>query len=404
MVAPPASLVDALVPPIEEIVKVVKTVLQEQISERIRKQIVDVHVSQVVAQATEVPKTSSRDRSLQCTAEQSLDVPVPEMVRQLVEVPKTVPQDRIRQRTVEQIVDVPFPQAVEELAEVFRVFSQDRIQQHAVEQTTSATSLVEMIVEMPVARTPEKTQQVANTIVQHAVNTVEVERPKIIKQTGQKTIIQEKINQVTKHVEVPQVQFLNKVDEMLVGVQRQIPMVQTAQKTMEIPQLQCIGEAIDDPVVQVSRVQVIERTVGIPQLQIVEKTAEDPQTQTIQGTQTSESLDNASFHQVAQAETVEVDMIEAPLPTESAVLVPVTVPKTLDSPRVQLIDKVVSIPVMAQRQVSSAPRVRKIVETVEVPQIQYVDKIVDAPVVAWTEDVSVGTQTVSREEKASFGD
>ena len=46
-----ASLIDALVPPImEEIAKVVKTVLQEQISERIRKQIVDVHVSQVVAQ------------------------------------------------------------------------------------------------------------------------------------------------------------------------------------------------------------------------------------------------------------------------------------------------------------------------------------------------------------------
>ena len=70
------------------------------------------------------------------------------------------------------------------------------------EQTTPATSLAEMIVEVPVIRTPEKTQQVANTLVQHAVNTVEVERPKIIKQTGQKTIIQEKINQVTKHVEV----------------------------------------------------------------------------------------------------------------------------------------------------------------------------------------------------------
>ena len=153
----------------------------------------------------------------------------------------------------------------------------------AVEQTidTPATSLVEMIVEVLVARTPEKTQQVANMLVQHAVNTVEVERPKIIKQTGQKTIIQEKINQVTKHVEVPQAQFPNKVNEMPVGVQRQIPMVQTVQKTMEISQLQCIDEAIDDPVVQVPRVQVVEKTVGIPQLQIVEKTAEALQTQTI---------------------------------------------------------------------------------------------------------------------------
>ena len=52
---------------------------------------------------------------------------------------------------------------------------------------------------------------------------------------------------------------------------------------MEIPQLQCIDEAIDYRVVQVSRVQVMERTVGIPQFQIVEKTAEAPRTQTIQG-------------------------------------------------------------------------------------------------------------------------
>ena len=113
------------------------------------------------------------------------------------------------------------------------------------------------------------------------------------------------------------------------------------------------------------------------------------------------------------------------------VLVPVAVPKKLDSPQVQLIDKVVSIPVMAQRQVPSAPRVQKIVEmskvqfsdgevdmpvvaqrqvpmipnvqkTVEVPQIQYIDKIVDAPVVARSEDVSVGTQTVSRKRKLSM--
>ena len=98
-----ASLVDAFVPPImEEIAKGVKTVLQEQISERIRKQIVDVHMSQVVAQAAEVPKTSSRDRTLQCTVEQILDVPVPEMVTQLLEVPKIIPQDRILQRTVKQ--------------------------------------------------------------------------------------------------------------------------------------------------------------------------------------------------------------------------------------------------------------------------------------------------------------
>ena len=63
----------------------------------------DVHVPRAVEQVTDVPKTSSRDRTLQCTTEQILDVLVPEMAKQLVEVPETVSQDGIQQRTVEQI-------------------------------------------------------------------------------------------------------------------------------------------------------------------------------------------------------------------------------------------------------------------------------------------------------------
>ena len=296
-------IADVLVPLImEEIVEIVKVVFHERIAERICEQIVDVHVPRAVEQVTEVPKTSSRDRTLQCTAEQILDVLAPEMAKQLVEAPETVSRDKIQQRTVEQIVDAPVPQAVEELAEVFRIFSLDRIQQRAVEQTIEnpAISLAGMIVEMPVTR---KTQQIANTHVEHVVNTVEAERPKIIKETVQrkKPIIQEKINQVTKHVEVPEVplsQFTDKVIDKPVVARRQIPMVQAVQKTMEIPQLQCVDEATDDPAVQVPRAQVVEKTVGIPQFQIVEKTVEALQLQI--GTQTSESLGSARVRQVAQ--------------------------------------------------------------------------------------------------------
>merc|ERR1712136_345504 len=77
------------------------------------------------------------------------------------------------------------------------------------------------------------TQQSVNTYVQHAINTVEAEKPKIIDETVQKPIIQEKINQVTKHVQIPQVQvvveiaeiqqaqLINRVDEIPVETQRQ---------------------------------------------------------------------------------------------------------------------------------------------------------------------------------------
>ena len=125
-----------------------------------------------------------------------------------------------------------------------------------------------------------------NTHVQHVVNTVEVERPKLVKET-----VQEKINQVTKHIKIPQVHFLNKVDDMLVDVQRQIlPMAQTVQKTVAIPQLQCVDKVVDNP--EAPQVQVSEKTVEISQLQAVEKIVETRETQTIQGVQTSESLNN----------------------------------------------------------------------------------------------------------------
>ena len=250
---------------------------QEQIPERTCEQVVDVRMPQVVGQVLEVPKNSSQDRNLQGTVEQIPDDPVLEKAEQLVEVPEIVSRDGVQQRTVEQI-DAPVPQAVEELAEVSKVFSQDRIQQRIVEQTIPAIPLAEKIVELLVIQT----RQSVNAHVQHVVNTVEVEKSEIIEETVQrmKHIIQEKINQATKHIKIPQVQFLDKADDMLVDVQRQIPvdipvlaqrqisMDQTVQKTMEIPQLQCADHVNDVPVVlvaQVPRVLVVEKTTEIPQ-------------------------------------------------------------------------------------------------------------------------------------------
>ena len=126
-----------------------------------------------------------------------------------------------------------------------------------------------------------------NTHAQHIVNTVEVERPKIIDETVQKTIIQDKINQVTQHFEVPLSQFNDKVVDNPVVAQRQIYMVLTVQKSIEIPQLQVTDQVVDVPVVvvaQVPQVHVEKKTVEIIKLQpvvqvprvlVVEKTVQD---------------------------------------------------------------------------------------------------------------------------------
>ena len=212
----------------------VRLVVGERISERICEQIADVHVPQVAEQVLGETETPSRDRTLQGTAEHILDDLVPDMVEQTVKLPKTVSENRIQELTVEHtVVDIPVLQVAEELVKVSKVFPLDRIQQRLVEQTneTPDVTLAEKVFERPVTRT----QQVVNSSVQHIVNTVEVEKPKIIELTEiikmtvqrKKLIIQEKINQGTKSIEFPLAQFLDKAGNMPVVVQRQASMAQT---------------------------------------------------------------------------------------------------------------------------------------------------------------------------------
>ena len=202
--------------------------------------------------------------------------------------------------------------------------------------------------------------------VQHVVNTVEVEKPKIIELTVQrkKPIIQEKINQGTKLIEFSQAQFLDEAGDMPVVVQRQvsmaqtvqkamevaplqsvnkvvdvpvvaprqIPIVQTVEETKEIPQLRCPDEVVDNPAVQVPRVHVVEKTAEIPQMQTVEKIGETPQTQMILSARTSERLGTAPVCQMTQAEIGEVIEIGVSIPAESASPVLVTAPVLENSP------------------------------------------------------------------------
>ena len=84
------------------------------------------------------------------------------------------------------------------------MFPKGRIQQRFAEQTidTPGISLAEKVVEMPVTQAQERMPQVANTHVQHVASTIKLERPKIIKQKVQKAVTHEKINQMTKHLQV----------------------------------------------------------------------------------------------------------------------------------------------------------------------------------------------------------
>ena len=321
------------------------TALITDVITRLQTESLDVCMSQVVEQVSEVPKTSSRNRTSHCTAEQIVDVSVSERVEQLAEMPKIVSQDRIQQQTLEHIVDTPGPQAVEELAEISKVFSQDRVQQRFGKQTIdpSAISLAERVVETPDTQTQDMTQHVVNTHVQHVVNTIEVERPKLAKET-----VQEKINQMTKHIKIPQVQFLNKVDDMLVDVQQQIrPMAQTVQKTTEISQLQLPDQVVDVPV-------VVQRQV--PSIETVQKTVEVPH-----------SIVKELRSKFEVGHTNKVHARNQPDKNRAIR----NAQKTVEVPRVLYIDKVADIPVDMQRQVSTTQAAQDIEEVEDVSALTH---------------------------------
>ena len=170
---------------------------------RICERIVDVRVPRMAEQVIEASQILSQSRVLESTIGQTFDVPAPEMAEQLVEALKNVSWDRTKQRTVENTGDIPVPQVMKELTEIFGVFSQDGVRQRSVEQTVEIPTISQAgeITEMPVIRTQEEIRQVANPQVQHVVGTVDVENH----------IIQEKINQMTKHA--PRMQVVEKTVE-----------------------------------------------------------------------------------------------------------------------------------------------------------------------------------------------
>ena len=162
--------------------------VEERISERICERIMDVRVPRMAEQVIEASQISSQNRVLESTIEQTFDVPAPEITKQ---------------RTVEHVGDIPVPQVMKELAEISGDFSQDEVRQRSVEQTVEipTITLAGEIIEMPVIRTQEEIRQVVNPQVQNVVGTDDVENH----------IVQEKINQMTKHA--PRVQVVEKTVE-----------------------------------------------------------------------------------------------------------------------------------------------------------------------------------------------
>ena len=122
---------------------------------------------------------------------------------------------------------IPIDQTVQKTVETPQLQRTDRVIDGLVVQVET--------VEMPVTRTQEKTQHVVNTHVQHAVNAVEAEKP----------IINETINQVTKHVEIPQLQIVEKTIEAAKHIQQERVQNNTVAQIVDVPGSQTQEETVE---------------------------------------------------------------------------------------------------------------------------------------------------------------
>ena len=184
-----------------------------------------------------VEEQTSESCILESPVGQTLDVHVSEMTEQLAEVPKNASRNRIQRPDWGRILDDSVPEVEEELAETSKDLSQDRDQQRALEDVIEipTISFAEKIVEVPDTQTRGKIQQGVNSHIQHVVDSVDAEDH----------AIQGKINQVTKHSDVPSLQIVEKTVE-----NTQLQIVEELSETLAIPS-HILAASGEDPFLKV---------------------------------------------------------------------------------------------------------------------------------------------------------
>ena len=63
-----------------------------------------------------------------------------------------------------------------------------------------------------------------------------------------------------------------------------VPMIQTEQKTIDVSQLQFLNKVDDTPVALQRQTSKVQKIQEVPQMQVVEKTVEGPQLQIVEQT------------------------------------------------------------------------------------------------------------------------
>ena len=210
-----------------------------------------------VEQTTETPAVSPAEEIAEGPKVQTQgQVLASQTVQETVEMPQVQFLDRVRGRTIEETIDIPVPHVMKKITEGVKLIPQEHAQNRAVEQIIDAVSQIQETAEVLQAQFIDKVVDVS-VHKQRQVPAVQVAQ---------------------KAAEAPQIQFIDRTVNIPDVQQRQVPMMQTVQKTVENPQAQFLDERVGMPVMVQRRVPMVrmQKTVEVPQIQFYDKVAEAP--------------------------------------------------------------------------------------------------------------------------------
>eukprot|EP00435_Cladocopium_sp_Y103_P049502 s1614_g14.t4 len=385
----------------EEIVHVPRVVYQHRHHHAEVEQVVDLHVPHHIEETVSVPKVIQQERLVHHTVEQLVEVPVQIPQEKIVQVPKIAVQERQNVVHVEHVIEIPVPQTVEEIVQVPIVQTEERLVQNPVEITVEVPRpvILEKTIEVPkvqieetIVKVPKIMQTVQHLTIQDQLQKIEVVKPQIIQRTvrRKKPIIQENITEVPqitiehvpvekvvkKPVDVPQIQYVDKIVDVPVQKQRHVPVIQKVPKIVEVPTLEYVDHVVHVPITQhrhVPVVQTVKKHVEVPVVKYedeilhvpVQKHVHVPMVTKVPRTVEVEQVEYVDHH------------VHIPVQTHRHVTVEKRMQRTVEVPQIEYVDKVVPVPVQKHVHV---PQVAAVERHVEVPQIQYVDKDLEVPV------------------------
>ena len=163
---------------------------------------------------------------------------------------KPIPQERMQNNTVEQIVDVPVSQIQEETVEVIQLIPQDRMSDRVVEQIVDSPSFTDsrdeqvQAPEVQVAQKTVKDPQTQST-VKELRSMFEVGHSKVTEKTVHGRNRSDK-NRWIKKQGLEGKQYPQDVQERAdLTNQRQVLAIRSVQKTVEVPKVQYIDKVAD---------------------------------------------------------------------------------------------------------------------------------------------------------------